>query len=80
MENKKRKLRILNPAELAPITGGNSISCNKTGDTIICSMIADLTVCVSFEAKCPSGFSSDCSLSSNITIICPSGFTVGRKN
>lgn len=33
----KRKLRILNPAEMRPLTGDAEFSykCNKAGDTII---------------------------------------------
>lgn len=76
--NNKRKLRILNPAEMRPLTGGKSSSkCNKTGDTILCSLFADVKVCKHFEADCPSGFSSKCSISSKITISCPSNFSIG---
>lgn len=78
-KEEKKKLRILNPAELAPLVGGKDFKCNKTGDTIACApLVADVTVCVSFEASCPSGFSSKCNLSSKIDIVCPSGFSVGH--
>ena len=53
----KRKLQVLNPAEMRPLTGGGTVfKCSKTGDTILCNWMADVTACKSFEAKCPSGF------------------------
>lgn len=79
--NKKRKLNVLNPAETRPQTGGTEAAstCNKSGDTILCSPIADVKVCKHFEARCPSNFSSNCSIFSKVTISCPSKFTVGGK-
>lgn len=79
--NNKRKLRILNPAEMRPLTGGtvHSSKCNKSGDTIICAFPADVKVCMQFEATCPSKFSSDCSTQSRITINCPSSFSITKK-
>lgn len=76
--NNKRKLRILNPAEMRPLTGGTELSykCNKAGDTIVCGPGADVKACIHFEGACPSKFSSNCSIHSRITINCPSGFTV----
>lgn len=76
----KRKLRILNPAEMRPLTGGHDLSykCNKAGDTIICGPGADVVACVQFEGTCPSKFSSNCSIFSGITINCPSSFTVSK--
>ncbi len=80
MKEKKRKLRILNPAELSSLVGGvNSAVCKKHGDTILCMpSVADLKLCISFEATCPSGFDSKCSLLSKITIACPSKFTIKK--
>jgi len=79
--NNKRKLRILNPAEMRPLTGGTerSYKCNKAGDTIICHPLADVKACATFEGTCPSKFSSNCSISSGITMNCPSSFTIDRK-
>lgn len=76
----KRKLQVPNPAEMRPLTGGGTVfKCSKTGDTILCNWMADVTACKSFEAKCPSGFSSQCSLSSSIAISCSSRITIGPK-
>lgn len=52
----KRKLRILNPVEMRPLTGGTGLSskCNKAGDTIICVPVADVKACLHFEGTCPS--------------------------
>lgn len=78
--NNKRKLRILNPAEMHPLTGGAELSykCNKAGNTIICGIGADMTACLHFEGTCSSQFSSGCSIFSSITINCPSGFTISK--
>lgn len=77
----KRKLRVLNPAEMRPLTGGTDTTykCNKSGDTIICGFPADVKACINLEGKCPSKFSSECSVSSSITITCPSKFTIGKE-
>lgn len=79
--NNKRKLRILNPAEMRPLTGGTELSykCNKAGDTIICGLGSDVTACIHLEGACPSKFSSHCSIFSSITLNCPSSFTIARK-
>ena len=79
--NNKRKLRILNPAEMRPLTGGteHSFKCNKAGDTIICNVIADLKACAHFEGICPSKFSSNCSIDSSVIFNCPSRFSIAKK-
>lgn len=79
--NNKRKLRILNPAEMRLLTGGNeeTFKCNKAGDTIVCALIADVKACKHFEGTCPSNFSSTCSTSSKISINCTNNFTITSK-
>ena len=49
----KRKLRVLNPAEMRPLTGGTDTTykCNKSGDTIICGFPADVKACINLEGK-----------------------------
>jgi hypothetical protein len=78
----KFKFTPLNGLEAAAIKGGGSghtTFCSKTGDTIICNFVADIKVCVSFEASCPSGkFSSECT-GSQVTITCPNDFTIIKK-
>ena len=63
---------------MRPLIGGAEVlsKCNKTGDTIVCTLVADVTLCKHFEGACPSKFSSECSISSSIMINCPNKFTI----
>lgn len=77
---KKFKMALLNAEKMTELKGG--VSCDKTGDTILCLPIVgpDVKLCISFEATCPSGFSSNCSILSSITITCPGAFNIGKKD
>lgn len=63
------------------VHGGEGASpdgiCNGKGDVILCTIVADVVVCMHFEAGCPEKFVSDCT-PSKVTITCPSQFTIGK--
>jgi hypothetical protein len=61
---KKYEMDLLNSEEMHNMQGG--YSCNKTGDTIICSkLVGNMKLCATVEATCSpqASFSSNCTTS-----------------
>ena len=63
-ELSKIKLNLLNNEESDQIRGGGATTCNKSGDTISCNLVANIKACVSYEVGCSPNFSSSCTKTS----------------
>lgn len=75
-----KKFRILNPAQMQSIKGGE-YTCHKSGDTIIklplcIGSVTVIKLCETHEATCSGAFSSRCG-SNGVTINC-STFSVNN--